>query len=232
MVNKSYDVTILGGTGRLGQRLAENLNKQELRTLVTTRDADKYRQLFQNWEHVQLHQVDQYDSVNLFDICKDTHSVINLIHIQKEGRRSRIDFPPARRGDFEEVLIELPRRLVHAGQKAGNHIRVLHVSCVGASPLSSSARLRAQGLGEIIVRESSEDADKLGHLTYLNGPKFVHGSQLQTTVLRLPDLSAVNLTMCASAILEILDDSRTIGQILEVDISNSRRVVYPYVRSA
>lgn len=231
-MSTDYEVTILGGTGQLGQALAQRCEQKGIPTQVTTRDAGAYRQTFQKWSQVHLTQVEHYDALTLKQICENTGALINLIQISREARRSRIDFPPERRGDFEEIFIELPRRLVHAVQRTGNRVRLLQISCVGASPLSSSARLRAIGLGEILVREASEDADKLGHFTYLNGPKFVHGSRLQSTVLRLPSLTPKVIERSSMAILDLLDDQNSIGQIQELSPDGSRCVVYPTAKSA
>jgi len=220
-------ITLVGGTGFLGRQMCSLLSGLGDTVLVTSRDVSAHRSAFASLPNVQLWQIERYDALTLSDLCRRSDVIVNLAHIQREQQRSRIDLPPARRGDFEEVFIELPRRLIHA---ATCHpvLHLVQVSCVGASPLSSSGKRRAQGLGEILMVEASHDSRSQGHFTYLNGPKFVWGERLQTTVLRLPPLSSSNLVRLAGVVVDRLTPRpEQIGRILEISPKGTATVVYP-----
>ncbi|MDX5935702.1 NAD-dependent epimerase/dehydratase family protein [Acidithiobacillus thiooxidans] len=223
---RPYDVLVMGGSGFLGQKLVQQLAQKERRVLVSTRKAGALKPAFAALNDVHVHQIREYDTSTLDTLLSQADAVINLVSIHREERRSRIDLPPARRGDFEEVHIEIPRRMIHSAVKIGG-CRVVHVSCYGASPLSSDARLRSKGLGEIIVREASEDSAAQGHFTYLNGPKFGWGSRLASTVLRLPKLRSADLDHWARIIIETLDDPESIGKIQEAWTDKARVTIYP-----
>ncbi|WP_414041797.1 NAD-dependent epimerase/dehydratase family protein [Acidithiobacillus sp. M4-SHS-6] len=224
--NRPYDVLVMGGSGFLGQKLVQQLAQKAFRVLVSTRDANAAKPKFAQLHDVQVHQVARYDRNTLDTLVSQADAVINLVSIHREIHPSRIDLPPARRGDFEEIHIEIPRRLVHSAEKAGG-CRILQVSCSGASPLSSDARLRSKGIGEIIIREASEDSAAQGHFTYLHGPKFVWGARLATTVLRLPKLRSTDLDHWARIIIDTLEDAESIGKIQEVWTDKSRITIYP-----
>ena len=220
-------ITLIGGTGFLGKQLCRVLAGSGDSVLVTSRNVATHRSAFASFPGIQLWQVDRYDSLTLADLCRRSDVIVNLAHIHKEQHRSRIDLPPARRGDFEEVFIELPRRLIHAASGCGG-LHILQISCTGASPLSSSGKHRAQGLGEILMVEASRDSQAQGHFTYLDGPKFVWGDRLHTTVLRLPALSSSNLARLAGVVVDRLTPrSEEVGRILEASPEGRVSLVYP-----
>ena len=56
----------------------------------------------------------------------------------------------ASRGNFHEVHVELPRKIVQACAASGVK-RLLHMSALNADPSAPSDYLRSKGLGEAIV---------------------------------------------------------------------------------
>jgi NADH dehydrogenase len=94
-------------------------------------------------------------------------AVINLVGILHEKTPSREDKSQMRHGDFHEVHVELPRKIVHACAASGVR-RLLHMSALNADPNGPSAYLRSKGSGEALVREAGA----------------THGSGLAVTVFR------------------------------------------------
>ncbi len=174
-------ICILGGSGFVGTHLVNLLAARGLtvRVLSHRRETAKALILLPT---VEVVEADVHDEQELARQFRGMDAVINLIGILHEQKPGRVDLPSARRGDFQRVHIELPRKVVHACGQAGVH-RLLHMSALGADPNSRSAYQRSKGIGEALVREAgrqhSEDEN-----WYLNGPKFVHGYGLNITVFR------------------------------------------------
>ena len=178
---KVKNICVLGGSGFVGHYLVPQLCARDYSVRVLVRRREKAKAL------IVLPGVDVVES-NFFDPLElerqlaGMDAVINLVGILNESKTGRVDKPQARRGDFHDVHIELPRRLVHACASHGVK-RLLHMSALGADPNARSAYLRSKGIGEIVVREASMP-HKDHENWYLNGPKFVHGYGLATTVFR------------------------------------------------
>lgn len=178
---KIQKICVLGGSGFVGRHLVPLLcaRGHHVRVLVRRRENAKDLIVLPT---VDVVEADFNDPVELESRLAGMDAVINLVGILNERRTGRIDKPQARRGDFHAVHIELPRRIVHACAANGVR-RLLHMSALGADPNARSAYLRSKGIGEIIVREASmrhRDHENW----YLNGPKFVHGYALATTIFR------------------------------------------------
>lgn len=178
---KIQNICVLGGSGFVGRHLVPQLcaRGHNVRVLVRRRENAKELTVLPT---VDVVEANFNDPVELDRQFADMDAVINLVGILHEKRTGRIDNPQARRGDFHDVHIELPRRIVHACAANGVR-RLLHMSALGADPNAGSAYLRSKGIGEIIMREAAvrhQDHENW----YLNGPKFVHGYGLDTTIFR------------------------------------------------
>lgn len=174
-------ICVLGGSGFVGRHLVPQLcaRGHSVRVLVRRRESAKQLIVLPT---VEVIEADFQDPVELESQLAGMDAVINLVGILNEKRAGRVDKPQARRGDFHAIHIELPRRIVHACAANGVR-RLLHMSALGADPNARSAYLRSKGIGEIIVREAGvrhQDHENW----YLNGPKFVHGYGLETTIFR------------------------------------------------
>ena len=174
-------VCILGGSGFVGRVLVNQLVSRGKRVRVLTRRREQAKALIL-LPTVEVAEADVHDEQELQRQFAGMDAVINLVGILHETTRGRQDRPAARRGDFHQMHVELPRKVVHACGGAGVP-RLLHMSALGADPLSRSAYQRSKGIGEALVREAA-----MPHLDdpnwYLNGPKFVHGQGLAITVFR------------------------------------------------
>jgi uncharacterized protein YbjT (DUF2867 family) len=175
------NVCILGGTGFVGRHIAHLLTEQGICVHVPTRRRENAKALFV-LPTVEIVEANIHAPDELKHLFEGMDAVINLVGILHEEKRGRVDKPSARRGDFHETHVELPRKIVHACADVGIK-RLLHMSALQASPTAPSAYLRSKGLGEVIVREAgmARDSSERG---YLDGPKFLPGYGLHTTVFR------------------------------------------------
>lgn len=181
VLGKIRKVCVLGGAGFVGQHITHRLHEAGYATRVLTRSFEHAKALT-ILPTVEVVEADVHDPATLERAFEGVDAVINLVGILHERKEGREDLPPARRGDFHAVHIELPRKIVHACGRLGIR-RLLHMSALGADPLAASAYLRSKGIGEQLVREAdyphSED-----ERWYLDGPKFIEGQALVTTVFR------------------------------------------------
>ncbi|MHB1202177.1 MAG: complex I NDUFA9 subunit family protein [Acidithiobacillus sp.] len=176
-------VCILGGTGFVGRHLAERLSQKGCSVRILTRNRERYREKLLVLPGVDLLEGDAHNPITLEKYFAGMDAVINLVGILNERHVGRSDYPPERHGDFNRNHIELPRLVANTCAQVGVP-RLLHMSALGADPVGPSAYLRSKGIGEEIVRQSGEDSAKLGHFTYLNGPKLVWGRGLKVTIFR------------------------------------------------
>lgn len=178
---KNQTICVLGGAGFVGTQLVSHLAAAGKAVKVLTRRREQARELIL-LPTVQVVEADIHDEHALLREFRGMDAVINLVGILHETTLSRSDLPSARRGDFQRVHIELPRKVVHACAQAGTR-RLLHMSALGAEPTARSSYQRSKGIGEALVREAamrhSEHQD-----WYLNGPKFIHGYGLNVTIFR------------------------------------------------
>lgn len=237
------NVCVLGGSGFVGQHVVHRLVARGCNVRIPTRRRERAKELIV-LPTVEAVEADIHDQETLRQLFTGMDAVINLVGILHERRVGRPDKPDLRRGDFHDVHIELPRKVVHAC--AGNGVRrLLHMSALHADPNAPSAYLRSKGLGEAVVRESgmlhSDD-----EFWYLDGPKLVKGHGLQWTILRpsvifgprdgflnlfagLARVLPVLVLACpearfqpvfvedvARAFVECLDDPRTIGKSFDL----------------
>jgi NADH dehydrogenase len=174
-------ICILGGSGFVGSHLVSLLAARgtKVRVLSHRREAAKELILLPT---VEVVEADVHDPQELVRQFQGMDAVINLVGILHEDKPGRVDLPSARRGDFQQVHIELPRKVVRACGEAGVH-RLLHMSALGADPNSRSAYQRSKGVGEALVREAGV-RHREDESWYLNGPKFIHGYGLNVTIFR------------------------------------------------
>lgn len=174
-------ICVLGGTGFVGSAIIQMLATQGRQVRVLTRNRDRAKALTV-LPTVEVVDADIHDQVELNRQFAGMDAVINLVGVLHEVRKGREDKPSARRGDFHENHVELPRKMLHACASNGIQ-RILHMSSLGADPVSRSAYQRSKGVGEALMRESGMP-DSSNERWYLDGPKFVHGYGMHTTIFR------------------------------------------------
>ena len=174
-------ICILGGSGFVGTHLVSQLAARGLTVRVLSHRREMAKELIL-LPTVEVIEADVHDQQELIRQFRGMDAVINLVGILHEGKVGRVDLPSARRGDFHQTHIELPRKVIHACGEAGVN-RLLHMSALGANPNSRSAYQRSKGVAEFLVRESG--VQHVEHESwYLNGPKLIHGYGLNVTIFR------------------------------------------------
>ncbi|MBT9566769.1 MAG: complex I NDUFA9 subunit family protein [Thiobacillus sp.] len=174
-------ICILGGSGFVGTHLVSQLAARGLKVRVLSQRREMAKELIL-LPTVDVVEADVHDQQELIQHFRGMDAVINLIGILHEDKVSRADLPSARRGDFQNVHIELPRKVAHACGESGVR-RLLHMSALGANANARSAYQRSKGIAEALVREAG--MQHVEHENwYLNGPKFIHGYGLNVTIFR------------------------------------------------
>jgi len=174
-------ICILGGSGFVGTHLVSQLAARGLAVRVLSRRREMAKELIL-LPTVEVVEADVHDQQELIRHFRGMDAVINLVGILHESKVGRVDLPSARRGDFQQVHIELPRKIIHACGESGVR-RLLHMSALGANPSSRSAYQRSKGIAEALVREAGRHHVEHENW-YLNGPKFIHGYGLDVTIFR------------------------------------------------
>ena len=178
---KIEHICILGGSGFVGSHLVSQLAARGLKVRVLSHRREMAKELIL-LPTVEVIEADVHDQQELIQHFRGMDAVINLIGILHEGKVGRADLPSARRGDFQNVHIELPRKVLHACGESGVR-RYLHMSALGANANSRSAYQRSKGIADALVREAG--VKHVEHENwYLNGPKFIHGYGLNVTLFR------------------------------------------------
>ncbi len=179
---KIQAVCVFGGSGFVGQHVVHRLHELGYQVRVPTRRRERAKALLV-LPNVDVVEADIHDPAVLSRLLAGMDAAINLVGILHEKRVGRVDLPSARRGDFHEVHVELPRRIIHACREQGVR-RLLHMSALGADPVSPSAYQRSKGVGEALVREAELPNRENDERWFLDGPKFIRGEALATTVFR------------------------------------------------
>lgn len=204
------NVLVLGGTGFVGRHLCEHLNRAGIRATVPTRRLNN-AQAVQMLPLVQPLEADVHDAAALARLLPGHDAVVNLIAVL-HGSRAR----------FEQVHVELPRRLAAAMQASGVR-RLVHVSALGASASGPSEYQRSKAAGEAVLQAAGLE------LTILR-PSVIFGAEdrflnlfasLQKLFPLMPlagsqaRLQPVWVGDVARALLHCLLHPATSGQIIE-----------------
>lgn len=173
-------ICVLGGSGFVGKAVVAELVSRGKHVRVLTRKRERAKELIL-LPTVEVVEADIHDERVLARQLNGCDAVINLVGILHETNKSRVDKPQARRGDFQASHIELPRKIIAACAQNGIR-RFLHMSALGADPVSRSAYQRSKGVGEALVREAGLMAD-ISPGT-LGGAKLTARRNMQITVFR------------------------------------------------
>ena len=173
-------ICVLGGSGFVGSAVVAELVARGKQVKVLTRKRERAKGLIL-LPTVEVVEADIHDERILARQFKACDAVINLVGILHESSRGRVDKPSARRGDFHESHIELPRKIISACAEAGVS-RLLHMSALGADPASRSAYQRSKGVGETLVREAGWAA--AANPGTLGGAKLTARRGMQITIFR------------------------------------------------
>jgi len=106
-------ICILGGSGFVGTQLVSQLAARGLMVRVLSHRRETAKELIL-LPTVEVIEADVHDQQELIRHFRGMDAVINLVGILHESKVGRVDLPSARRGDFQKVHIELPRKVIHA----------------------------------------------------------------------------------------------------------------------
>lgn len=134
-------VLVLGGTGFVGRHVCEQLVRAGHQVTVPTRRASRAAAV-QTLPGLTVLEADVHDEASLRRLLAGHDAVVNLIAVL-HGSEQR----------FEQVHVQLPRRLASAMQTAGVQ-RLVHVSALGADPQGPSRYQRSKARGEQVLREA------------------------------------------------------------------------------
>lgn len=209
-----FRILVLGGSGFIGrsvcEKLVERANGAGGRIVVPTRNPHRARHL-QTLPTLELVRADVHDEATLARLLAGCEAVIHLVAILHGSEAA-----------FEQVHVELPRRLARACAAAGVR-RVVHVSALGAAADAPACYQRTKAAGEAVLKGAALD------LTVLR-PSVVFGEhdrflnlfarlQALLPVMALAGAEArfqpVWVEDVAGAIVRALDDDATIGRTIE-----------------
>lgn len=137
---------ILGGTGFVGQHLAQRLTRDGYHVRILTHRRERHRELTVN-PGITLLEANVHDPSALVQHFQGVDVVVNLVGILND---------PDRRGaGFERAHVELPRKVVDAVRAAGV-TRLLHMSALNADAGERQCRyLMTKGAGEDLVHAAA-----------------------------------------------------------------------------
>ena len=163
-------VTVFGGTGFLGRRVALHLRHRGFPVRIAARHPDRCRGYFSSDDlNTELRACDIYDERSVANALLGAYGAVNATSLYVERGRET----------FQSVHVEAAERLARLAQRAGVQ-RLVHVSGVGADTASPSLYIRKRGEGEHVVQAAFADA-------ILMRPTVMFGADdaFLTTILRL-----------------------------------------------
>ena len=136
-------VCILGGSGFVGQAIADELAQRGMRMRIVSRSRPRAMPLLV-FPTAEVVVADVHDPAALRRCFEDVDAVVNLVGILHETRHQT----------FARCHEELPCKVAEACSASGVR-HLLHMSALGVSPDAPSRYLRSKAAGEKAVREAS-----------------------------------------------------------------------------
>jgi len=135
-------ICIVGGTGFVGQTLANRLSRDGYHIKVLTRNRERHKHSLILLPDLELTETDVHDSSKLSNEFRGYDAVINLVGILNERGRDG--------SEFRQIHVELTRKIISACQEQGIN-RLLHMSALNADINGPSHYLRTKGEAENLV---------------------------------------------------------------------------------
>jgi uncharacterized protein YbjT (DUF2867 family) len=141
-------VTVFGGTGFLGRRIARHLRSRGFPVRIASRHPDPEHCQFSP-DDLQLQSVEAniHDERSVADALSGAYGVVNAVSLYVEHGQET----------FHSVHVESAQRVAAQAHRAGVE-RLVHVSGIGADAASTSRYIRKRGEGELAVRAAFADA--------------------------------------------------------------------------
>jgi uncharacterized protein YbjT (DUF2867 family) len=135
-------ITVFGGTGFIGRHLVPLLVRSGATVRVAVRDQHKVQVTTKSDQAVEYIQADLLDDVTVGAAIAGTDAVVNLVGILTETANQT----------YQAIHVEGARRVALAAQRH-RVMRLIHISALGASPVSPAVSDRTKAEGELAVRE-------------------------------------------------------------------------------
>lgn len=148
-------ICVLGGGGFVGHHLVALLAKRGYRVIVPTRRRESIKHLAV-LPSVEVIQANIHDTLTLKTLLHDADAVINLVGLLHETAAGQMDTQRLERGTFQYAHVELPKKIIQACF-AADVPRLIHMSALGADPVSRSAYQRSKAAGEEVVLENRKN---------------------------------------------------------------------------
>ncbi len=209
-------VCLIGGSGFLGRRLANQLCTRGIALRIPTRRRERVKSELIVLPNTEVIEADINDAEVLGKVVAGCKVVINLTGILHE--RSK--------GDFRRIHAELPRKIVNAC-RTNSVTRLIHVSALKAAHDAPSEYLRSKAAGEQQIRA----AEANGVQTTIFRPSVIFGRDdaFLNMFARLAKLSPLLPLGCpdarfqpiyvedvARAITACLDNPQTFSQTFDL----------------
>ncbi len=141
-------VTVFGGTGFLGRRIARHLRNHGFSLRVASRRPDRGHRLFgRDDPQLQSIKADIHDDSSVADALAGAYGAVNAVSLYVEHGRET----------FHSVHVESAARVAAQARRAGVE-RLVHVSGIGSNPASRSLYIRKRGECEHAVRTTFAEA--------------------------------------------------------------------------
>jgi uncharacterized protein YbjT (DUF2867 family) len=140
-------ICIIGGTGFVGQHLANRLTQHGYKVRILTRRRERHRALLVN-PNITLVETDVHNVDELRRQFRGVDAIINLVGILNEDGKKGTG--------FWRVHVELPEKIVFAANASGVS-RLLHMSALNADAQEQhSLYLKTKGEGEDLVHAAAD----------------------------------------------------------------------------
>lgn len=215
-------VTLFGGTGFLGRRIAARLLECGLRVRVAARHPERIREIFKSAEGLETVRADVRDEASVAAAVEGAETVINSVALYVE------------QGDatFRAIHVEGARRVAEAAQQAGA-TKLLQISGIGAGTDAPSSYVRCRAEGEAAVREAFPQAT-IFRPSAIFGPDDAFLNTFVTIARRFPVIALLGrgtarvqpvfVDDVAEAVARFADGKGEAGQIYELGGPN----IYSY----
>jgi NADH dehydrogenase len=141
-------VTVFGGTGFLGRRIARHLRYREFTVRIASRHPDRGHRQFGPYDpQLQFVEANIHDERSVADALAGAYGVVNAVSLYLERGQET----------FHSVHVESAQRVAAQAHRAGVE-RLVHVSGIGADAASPFRYIRKRGEGELAVRAAFADA--------------------------------------------------------------------------
>ena len=143
----SKRILVLGACGFLGKFVLKRMVIEGFETRILTRGSDDWQSsLISQYrsQGIDVRIGDIFDDATLQEAMQGVGGIVNLVGT----------FNDSEDGSFEEVHVDLVKRLLEFGGSAGVQ-RFVHVSCLGATDNSDSRYFKTKKESEKLVENSS-----------------------------------------------------------------------------